>query len=60
MIGSLEAEILLALRTLGNAPARDVKRELERRGTLVAYTTVATSLARLHRKGLARRGREAC
>lgn len=58
MIGHLEAEVLLALQRLRTAPTRDVVRELDRRGVRVAYTTVATSLARLHEKGLVRRRRE--
>ena len=60
MIGSLETEVLLALRELGEAPARSVRRFLEGRGIRVAYTTVATILARLHAKGLVRRRREPC
>ena len=60
MIGSLEADILLALRGLRQAPARQVRSELERRGISVAYTTVATCLARLYEKGLVLRTSEPC
>ena len=60
MIGSLETEVLAALRELGEAPAASVRRSLERRGTRVAYTTVATILSRLYDKRLVRRRREAC
>ena len=60
MLGSLETEVLFALRELGEAPAKLVRRSLERRGFRVAYTTVATILARLHAKGLVRRRREPC
>lgn len=60
MLGSLESEVLLSLRRLGEAPARDVRSQLEKQGTRVAYTTVATILSRLHDKGLVRRRRETC
>ena len=60
MLGSLETEVLGALRELKEAPARDVRETLEKRGTRVAYTTVATILSRLHEKGLVRRRRETC
>ena len=60
MIGSLETEVLLALRELQEAPAKTVRSALERRGTRLAYTTVATILARLHAKGLVHRRREPC
>ncbi len=60
MIGSLETEVLLALRELEEAPAAGVRRSLERRGVRLAYTTVATILSRLYTKGLVRRRREAC
>ena len=60
MIGSLETEVLASLRSLGTAPAATVRRDLERRGVRVAYTTVATILARLFEKGLVRRRREPC
>ncbi|MCI4365324.1 MAG: BlaI/MecI/CopY family transcriptional regulator [Thermoplasmata archaeon] len=60
MIGTLETEVLGALRELDEAPARDVRRALEKHGTRVAYTTVATILSRLFEKGLVRRRRETC
>ena len=60
MLGSLESEVLGALRALKEAPARDVRAELDRRGVRVAYTTVATILSRLYDKGLVHRRRETC
>jgi predicted transcriptional regulator len=60
MLGSLETEVLGALRELDEAPARDVREALDKRGTRVAYTTVATILSRLYDKGLVRRRRETC
>jgi predicted transcriptional regulator len=60
VLGALETEVLVSLRELREAPARDVRRSLERRGTRVAYTTVATILSRLFDKGLVRRRRETC
>jgi predicted transcriptional regulator len=60
MLGSLESEVLGALRTGGAASARDLRARLRARGVEVAYTTVATILSRLHAKGLVRRRREAC
>jgi predicted transcriptional regulator len=60
MLGSLETEVLAALRELDRAPAREVRRALERRGVRVAYTTVATTLSRLYDKGLVHRRRETC
>lgn len=60
MLGSLETEVLLALRELGEAPARDVRAALERRGIRLAYTTVATILTRLYAKRLVLRRRETC
>jgi predicted transcriptional regulator len=60
VLGSLETEVLIALRELEEAPARTVRRSLERRGIRVAYTTVATILSRLYARGLVRRRREAC
>jgi predicted transcriptional regulator len=60
MIGTLEAEVLRALRELDEAPARTVQARLKGRGVSVAYTTVATSLGRLFDKGLVRRRRETC
>ena len=60
MLGSLETEVLASLRGLGEAPARDVRASLERRGIRVAYTTVATILSRLFAKQLVDRRRESC
>lgn len=60
MLGALETEVLSTLRELEEAPARDVRQALGRRGTKVAYTTVATILSRLFDKGLVRRRRETC
>jgi predicted transcriptional regulator len=60
MLGSLETEVLAALRELEEGPAATVRSALDRRGTRVAYTTVATILSRLYEKGLVRRRREAC
>lgn len=60
MLGSLETEVLSSLRDLHEAPARDVRASLERRGVRVAYTTVATILSRLFDKGLVRRRRQTC
>ncbi len=60
MLGSLEAEVLLSVQELREAPARTVRDALERRGIRVAYTTVATILGRLWSKGIVRRRREPC
>ena len=60
MLGSLESEVLAALRELREAPAATVRRSLHEHGTQVAYTTVATILSRLFEKGMVRRRREPC
>ncbi len=60
MLGSLESDVLRSLSDLGEAPARTVRRQLERQGTRVAYTTVATILTRLYDKGVVKRRRETC
>jgi predicted transcriptional regulator len=60
MLGELEAEVLLSLRDLEEAPARAVRASLERRGIRVAYTTVSTVLGRLFTKGMVKRRRETC
>lgn len=60
MPGSLEADVLRSLRELKEAPARTVRQNLEHRGVRVAYTTVATTLSRLHAKGVVKRRRETC
>lgn len=60
MLGALESKVLASLRELEEAPAARVRTQLSRRGTRVAYTTVATILSRLWTKGLVRRRRETC
>jgi predicted transcriptional regulator len=60
MLGSLETEVLSALRELEEGPAREVRKVLALRGVHVAYTTVATILSRLFEKGMVRRRRETC
>ena len=60
MLGSLEAEVLLSVQQLREAPARTVRDALDRRGIHVAYTTVATILTRLWSRGIVRRRREPC
>lgn len=60
MPGSLEAEVIRSLRELKEAPARSIRQDLEHRGVRVAYTTVATTLSRLHAKGVVKRRRETC
>jgi len=60
MLGSLEAEVLLSLQDLHEAPARSIRESLDQRGIRVAYTTVATTLSRLWTKGIVRRRRESC
>jgi len=60
MLGSLETEVMTSLRELGEAPAAAIRSSLAKRGTRVAYTTVATILSRLFDKGLVKRRRETC
>ena len=60
MPGSLEADVIRSLRDLKEAPARTVRQDLEHRAVRVAYTTVATTLSRLHAKGVVKRRRETC
>ena len=60
MLGSLESDVLRSLRRLDEAPAKDVRSDLQKQGVKVAYTTVATILSRLFEKGLVRRRRETC
>lgn len=60
MLGSLESEVLGALRAHGAASAKELREQLEGRGVEVAYTTVATILSRLYAKGYVRRRREPC
>jgi predicted transcriptional regulator len=58
MLGSLEREVIAAVKRLGAATTREVLADLHAAGSQVAYTTVATILTRLHRKGLVERRRE--
>ena len=60
MLGSLEAEVLVALAARPEAGTRDVQRALQARGIAVAYTTVGTILGRLHAKGIVARRRQTC
>jgi predicted transcriptional regulator len=50
-IGDLEADVLKTLKRLGGASAGEIVEELKP-GRVLAYTTVSTTLDRLHRKGL--------
>ncbi len=58
MLGTLERKAIAALKSLGSGTTREVLEELQRRQVSVAYTTVSTILARLHRKGLVNRRQE--
>ncbi len=58
MLGPLEREVVAAVKRLGAATTREVMEEMHGAGSQVAYTTVATILTRLHRKGLVERRRE--
>ncbi len=53
-IGNLEADVLKTLKRLGSASAGELVEELKP-NRILAYTTVSTTLDRLHRKGLAAR-----
>lgn len=53
-IGDLEADVLKILKRYGSASAGEMMTEL-RPGRVLAYTTVSTTLDRLHRKGLVTR-----
>ncbi len=53
-IGSLEANVLRILKKLGEASAGDIAEELHASRDL-AYTTISTTLDRLHKKGLLER-----
>jgi predicted transcriptional regulator len=53
-IGDLEADVLKTLKRLGTASAGALMEELKP-GRVLAYTTVSTTLDRLHRKGLVAR-----
>ncbi len=50
-IGDLEADILRTLKKLGSASAGEIMAELKS-SRILAYTTVSTTLDRLHRKGI--------
>ena len=50
-IGDLEADVLNTLKRLGSASAGEMMEELRPRRVL-AYTTVSTTLDRLHKKGI--------
>jgi predicted transcriptional regulator len=56
-IGDLEAEVLKTLKRLGRASAGEMMQELKP-GRVLAYTTVSTTLDRLHKKGLLARKSE--
>ncbi|MBI4415847.1 MAG: BlaI/MecI/CopY family transcriptional regulator [Euryarchaeota archaeon] len=58
MLGTLERQVVAALKSLGSGTTREILEELHRREVNVAYTTVGTILARLHRKGLVNRRQE--
>jgi predicted transcriptional regulator len=51
MLGSLEKEVISALKILEKAPTRSILKELRGKDVDVAYTTVSTILTRLHDKG---------
>jgi len=53
-IGDLEADVLKTLQRLGSASAGEMTEEL-RPSRGLAYTTVSTTLDRLHKKGLVAR-----
>jgi len=53
-IGSLEADVLRILKKLGESSAGDIAEELHPSREL-AYTTISTTLDRLHKKGLVER-----
>ena len=55
MLGSLEKEVVSALKAVGKAPTRVILKEMRKRNVDVAYTTVSTILTRLHKKGLVKR-----
>ena len=50
-IGDLEADVLKTLRRRGGVSAGEMVQELKP-GRVLAYTTVSTTLERLHRKGM--------
>lgn len=58
MLGPLERQVIAAVQRLTAATTREVLGDLRSQGSEVAYTTVATILSRLYRKGLVERRRE--
>ncbi|MFQ5884369.1 MAG: BlaI/MecI/CopY family transcriptional regulator [Thermoplasmata archaeon] len=58
MLGSLEKEVVSALKSLERAPTRGILKELRKKDVDVAYTTVSTILTRLYDKGFVDRVRE--
>lgn len=58
MLGTFEQEVVSSLARLRQATTRDVLEDLRSRGIDVAYTTVSTTLMRLHRKRLVDRKTE--
>ncbi len=57
LLGELEAEVMDLAWSLGRVLVRDVHERLNAKRPL-AYTTVMTTMGRLHRKGLLQRERE--
>ncbi|MEE9116319.1 MAG: BlaI/MecI/CopY family transcriptional regulator [Thermoplasmata archaeon] len=55
MLGSLEKEVVSALKVFGKATTRVLLKEMRKKNVDVAYTTVSTILTRLHKKGLVKR-----
>lgn len=58
MLGSLEKEVISALKALEKAPTRRILKELRGKNVDVAYTTVSTILTRLYDKGFVDRIQE--
>lgn len=58
VLTGFESEVLSAVRRIGNAGAAEVRSALAEGGHPHPYTTVASALQRLHRRGLLRRDRE--
>jgi predicted transcriptional regulator len=57
-LGPLEIRVLGLLRQDEPMSVADIRAQLEREGSELAYTTVMTVLTRLHQKGIAKRVRE--
>lgn len=55
MLGPLEREVMEVLWRAGECSVRDVLRQMERPA---AYTTVMTTLVRLHRKGVLKQSKQ--